>query len=143
MIAAALLLATASSASASLGVSGATLTVRSTDDPRLHGTAHRSLELLLPSGTARSMKLHDGGGATENQSLNLYHGDQERFLLISERDCVVIDPIKGALAQCRKPAVCPNPRTYLGRFDWMNGYDPPHGRFGLKDRKSTRLNSSH
>jgi hypothetical protein len=90
--------------------------------------------LSLPSGKKQSVGLQDGGGGAGNQSLNLYHQEQDRFLLVSERDCTAIDPIKGTLAQCRKRVVCPKPRTYVGRFDWMNGYDPPRGRFGLKWR---------
>ena len=135
MIAAALLLAMAPQvASASLGFSGATLAVRSVYVPRRPGTAHRRLTLTLPSGNSRTMELQDGGGFARNNSLNLYHGDQDRFLLVSERDCVVIDPFKGALKQCRRTAACLPSRIYVGRFDWMNGYDPPHGRFGLKWR---------
>lgn len=80
------------------------------------------------------MKLQDGGGYARNNSLNLYHWDQDSFLLVSERDCVAVDPIRGALNQCRRTAACARSRTYLGRFDWMNGFDPPHGRFGFRWR---------
>jgi len=146
MIVAAIMFATASGtsgawhpqppevASAWLGASGATLLVRSVDDRWRRGTAHRRLTLSLPSGKRRSTALHDGGGAAENQALDLYHAGQERFLLVSERDCVDIDAANGRLTQCQKPAACSIHRTYLGRFDWMNGYDPPKGHFGLRWR---------
>jgi hypothetical protein len=135
MIAAAILLATAPQvASASLGFSGATLSVKSVDDPRRRGTAHRRLTLTLPSGKSRSIELKDGGGFARNNALNLYHREQDSFLLVSERDCVAVDPIKGALNQCHRSLACGPSRTYVGRFDWMNGFDPPHGRFGLKWR---------
>ena len=131
----ALLLATAPElASASLGFSGATLSVRSVDDPRRRGTAQRKVTLTLPSGNTRSMELHDGGGLVRNNSLNLYHVDQDNFLLVSERDCVAVDPIKGSLNQCHRTTACVPSRMYIGRFDWMNGFDPPHGRFGFKWR---------
>jgi hypothetical protein len=55
-------------------------------------------------------------------------------LLVSERDCVAVDPIKGTLNQCHRSLACGPSRTYVGRFYWMNGFDPPHGRFGLKWR---------
>ncbi len=135
MIAAVLLLAATSElASTSLGFSGATLSVRTLDDPRRSGTSHRKATLKLPSGKSRSVDLHDGGGLVRNNSLNLYHIDQDRFLLVSQRDCVAVDPIKGALSQCRRTDVCTPSRTYLGRFDWMNGFDPPRGRFSFKWR---------
>lgn len=135
MILAAFLLATTPQvASASLGFSGATLSVRSADDPRRRGTSHRKLTLTLPSGKSRTIALQDGGGYARNNALNLYHGDQDRFLLVSEQDCVSIDPLKGTLNQCRRTSACKPSRTYVGRFDWMNGFDPPHGRFGLKWR---------
>jgi hypothetical protein len=92
------------------------------------------LSLRLPSGKVRKIALQDGGGAAQNQSLNLYHREQDRFLLVSERDCIAIDPVKGTVGKCRKTIVCSEARTYVGRFDWMNGYDPPNGRFGLRWR---------
>ena len=135
MIAAVLLLAAAPEvASASLGFSGATLSVMSVDDPRRRGTSHREVTLTLPSGKTRAFDLKDGGGLVRNNSLNLYHVDQDSFLLVSERDCVAVDPIKGALIQCRKAEACKPSRMYLGRFDWMNGFDAPHGRFGYRWR---------
>jgi hypothetical protein len=135
MIVAALLLASAPEvASASLGFSGASVSVTSLDNPGRRGTAHRRLALTLPSGKTRSVELHDGGGLARNYSLSLYHIGQDKFLLVSERDCVAVDPIKGWLNMCRKDDACALSRTYVGRFDWMNGFDPPHGRFGLKWR---------
>jgi hypothetical protein len=135
MIAVALMLAMApEAASTSLGFSGATLSVSSADDPRRRGTAHRKVTLVLPSGKTRSMELYDGGGLARNNSLNLYHVEQDNFLLLSERDCVAVEPIKGSLNQCRRTEACAASRTYIGRFDWMNAFDPPHGRFSLKWR---------
>jgi hypothetical protein len=107
MIAAAILLAGAPQVpSVSLGFSGATLSVKSVDDPRRHGTAHRRLTLTLPSGKSRSIELKDGGGIAHNHALNLYHGEQDSFLLVGERDCVAVDPVKGALNQCRRASAC-------------------------------------
>ena len=80
------------------------------------------------------MELQDGGGLARNNALNLYHSGQDRFLVVSERDCLTVDPIKGTLNQCRKASACAPTRAFVGRFDWMNGFDPPHGRFGLRWR---------
>ena len=80
------------------------------------------------------MALQDGGGVVQNQSLNLYHIDQDRFLLVSSRDCVEIDPIKSQLAVCARKQVCRQKHDYVGRFGWMNGFDPPRGRFGYAFR---------
>lgn len=135
MIAAAILFATTTQfASSSLGFSGATLSVKSVDDPTRPGTAHRKLTLMLPSGQVQTVDLQDGGGHADNNGLNLYHREQDQFLLVSERDCVEVDPIKGALNRCRKNTACSPSRIYLGRFDWMNGFDQPEGRFALRWR---------
>ena len=121
-------------AQAWLGFSGATLAIRSVDDPRRRGTAHRRLILTLPSGARRTLPLQDGGGYAGNNSLSLYHVGQDEFFLISERDCVAIDPIRGVLRQCARVGACARRRTYLGRFGWMNGFDPPRGAFGYRFR---------
>jgi hypothetical protein len=135
MIAAALLLATVPQvASAPLGFSGATLSVRSVDDPRRRGSSHRTVTLTLPSGQSRTLELNDGGGLAGNNALNVYYIHQDNFLLVSERDCVAVDPMNGSLNQCRRATACGRSRVYIGRFDWMNGFDPPRGRFGLRWR---------
>jgi hypothetical protein len=121
-------------AQAWLGVSGAILSIRSVDDPRRRGTAHRRLILTLPSGARRTLPLQDGGGYAGNSELNLYHVKQHDFFLISERDCIEIDPIRGALHQCGRVSACRRQRTYVGRFGWMNGFDPPRGAFSYRFR---------
>jgi len=116
-------------AAAWLGFSGATLSIRSVDDPKRPGTARRVLTLAMPDGVRRSLALADGGGHAGNNSLNLYQSGEDRFLLISERDCVTVEPIRGAVGRCLKPQACRSGRTFLGRFDWMNGFDLPQGAF--------------
>jgi len=116
-------------ASAWLGFSGATLSIRSVDDPKRSGTARRVLTLRLPSGRSSSRALHDGGGYARNNAINLYAVASDNFLLVSEKDCVSIDPIRSTLRICRREIVCRFKRTYVGRFDWMNAFDPPHGTF--------------
>jgi hypothetical protein len=116
-----------------LGFSGAMLSIKSIDDPTHPGTAHRSLELKGANGTRRSVSLHDGGGRAGNNGLDLYHLDQQRFLVVSKRDCVEIDAGHVNTQQCVPREPCDqsamSSATYLGRFDWMNGFDPPHGEF--------------
>jgi hypothetical protein len=116
-------------ARASLGFSGATLSIRSVDDPKRPGTARRRLTLTLPSGASRTLNLHDGGGLAENHALDLHHVGQDGFLLVSQKDCVEIDPIRVALNRCVKSVGCAKSRSYVGRFDWMNAFDPPKGAF--------------
>jgi hypothetical protein len=107
---------------------------RSVDDPARKGTARRQLTLVLPTGRKRSLPLQDGGGHAGNNALNLYHLGKDRFLLVSQRDCVRIDSIKGQLQSCERTAACAAKRQYVGRFDWMNAFDPPRGefRFGFR-----------
>jgi hypothetical protein len=121
-------------ATAWLGFSGATLSIRSVFDPRRPGTARRRLTLVTAAGRRLELPLHDGGGRAGNYALDLYQISSDRFLLASERDCVEMDPIGRSLRTCRKPEACPRARTYVGRFDWMNGFDPPRGRFRLAFR---------
>jgi hypothetical protein len=121
-----------------LGFSGATLSIKSIFDPTHPGTAHRSLELKGANGARRSIGLHDGGGQAHSNALNLYHLDRQRFLVVSERDCVEIDAAHVITQQCVPREPCDQSAmpsaTYLGRFDWMNGFDPPHGEFGARFR---------
>jgi len=116
-------------ASAWLGFSGATLSIRSVDDAKRPGTARRQLTLILPSGATRTLPLQDGGGHARNHALNLYHIEPDHFLLVSSKDCVEIDPIKGKIWGCVRKRACAQKRIFAGRFDWMNGFDRPRGKF--------------
>ena len=75
------------------------------------------------------MPLYDGGGYARNNDLNLYFVSQGRFLLVSERDCVQIDALKAILKRCLPAHTDTRTPTRVGRFGWMNGFDPPHGTF--------------
>jgi hypothetical protein len=59
----------------------------------------------------------------------------DRYLLTSERDCVEFDPVQVKARYCVSRPPCAGQTvqnaTYLGRFDWMNGFDPPKGGFSL------------
>lgn len=122
-------------ATAPLGFSGAMLSVQERTDHNRVGTSFRKLILTLPSGASQSMTLNDGGGQIGNNSLNLYLDQQDLFLLVSEKDCVQIDPFAlDMLKTCVSTSACPGKREYLGRFDWMNGYDPTRGDFRIAFR---------
>jgi hypothetical protein len=121
-------------ASHRLGYSGATLTIRETF-PDGWSIARRTFILKGADGRTRTLPLRPGGGAAANQSLNLFRRDQDSYLLLSDRDCLVFDPIKVTTSSCPARPPCENGHaragTYLGRFDWMNAFDPPHGAFRL------------
>jgi hypothetical protein len=120
------------SAAADLGFSGAQVVITSTWDLR-SGTSHRLLTLIGPNGAKRTAQLHDGGGHAGPSSLNLYHLDQENFAIRNSVDCYQIDAIHIRMRRC-VPPTCGSTHTagtYLGRFDWMNGYDRPKGEFRL------------
>jgi len=79
-------------------------------------------------------------GKAENESLNLFFDSksQSSFFLVSEKDCVQFDPVAVHAEYCTKRPACEKGHvaglTYLGRFDWMNGNDPPKGTFGMAFR---------
>jgi hypothetical protein len=117
-------------ATAHLGFSGATLSVRSVQSRTL-SEAVRTLVLKLPDGAVRAMRLDRRGGFSGESGLNLYHVGQDSFRLIGPYDCAQIDPIRGRLTRCDRIGACALRLTFIGRYDWMNGFDPPHGRFGI------------
>jgi hypothetical protein len=122
-------------ASADLGFSGAVLTIRSSGIEARTGVDHRTLILITANNRRFTKVLNDGGGRLRNWSLNLYSIGQNKFVILSEKDCVSIDPVKGLVASCQIQKPC-SPQlgpdaVFLGRFDLMNGFDRPRGTFGL------------
>lgn len=117
-----------------LGFSGATVSVRE-EFQRGWPIAKRTFSLTGANGRTRQLPLHAGGGAAGNQSLNLFKAADDRYLLTSEKDCVEFDPVRVRARYCEKRPPCADQvvqkATYLGRFDWMNGFAPPKGEFGL------------
>jgi hypothetical protein len=123
-----------------LGFSGATISIRE-EYPPGWPIANRTFSLTGANGVRRSLPLHPGGGTAGNQSLNLFvteGTDGDHYLLTSERDCIEFDPVRVTAKGCLKRPPCANNHlsgaTYLGRFDWMNGIDPPKGEFRLAFR---------
>ena len=121
-----------------LGFSGAKLIIRSTPVSNDRGADHRVLTLITASGKRQELTLKDGGGHLGNSGINLYATKGDGFLLLSQKDCVRIDPLKPALLQCPPIPPCgpnlPDEAKFLGRFDWMNGFDPPRGDFVYRFR---------
>jgi len=118
-----------------LGFSGATLAISTSVSSYKTWLEHRQLTLIEPDGKQRIMTLKDASPKLGNQSLSLYHQDKNdfEFVLIGDTECVEIDPIRAVLRQCTSPhphcQAPPKSTQYIGRFDWMNGYNPPHGVF--------------
>ena len=126
----------ATTASHRLGFSGAVVSI--IESNRRWPVADRTFTLRGANGQVRRLPLHKGGGKAGNTSLNLFLADQDRYFVISERDCIEFDPIRVKVRYCSKRPQCnggsiSGPK-YLGRFDWMNGYDPPKGSFQLAFR---------
>jgi len=122
-------------ASTDLGFSGAVLTIRSSGIRPRTGEDHRILILRTADNRRFAKVLKDGGGRLGNQSLNLYSVGHDMFVILSEKNCFAIDPVKGTITPCPTQKPC-SPKfgagaMYLGRFDWMNGFDRPSGTFGL------------
>jgi len=121
-----------------LGYSGARLVVTSTAVAHTPASDHRVVTLVMPDGRQRKTVLHDGGGELGNNSLNLYFAGQDHFRLVSEKDCLDVDPIEARLRTCPLVPLCnpglPSGSAFLGRFDYMNGFDSPKGVFGMKFR---------
>lgn len=121
------------SASHQLGFSGALVTVREDYRTTKWPVSRRTFVLRGASGKTTSLALANGG-ASELSTLSLY-GDGDRFFLIGAIECVEFDPVAITAARCRKRPPCADLGRegvrFLGRFDWANGFDPPHGRFDL------------
>lgn len=124
------------SATASLGVAGESLTILSVDVPHQTGTSRRRIVAVGADGTTQTLTINDGGGHAGNNALNLYKVDQSHFRLVSERDCVDVDGVHATLTVCHIRDVCRtvSGETYIGRFDWMNGFDPPRAEFRYRFR---------
>jgi hypothetical protein len=82
-----------------LDFSGAMLSVRE-DYAGGRAVAHCTLYLTAANGRARNFRLPSVGGATANQSLNLYNIGDTRYFLASEKDCVELDPIGATVRNC-------------------------------------------
>jgi len=123
-------------ATAGLGEAGGSLSIRAIDDPDRPGTARRTVILLGANGVRRTIPLHDGWGRVGNAAINLFKVDQSHFRLVSERDCFDIDGVQARLTACpvRPPCRVASGEVFMGRFDYMNGFDPPHGRFRYRFR---------
>jgi len=100
--------------------------------------ARRIFLLKGANGRRIALRLHVGGGKAENDSLNLFRAANDSYFLTSERDCVEFNPVKVSAGYCATRPFCRARRivglSYLGRFDWMNGFDPPKGLFRLRFR---------
>ena len=118
--------------------------------------SNRTLLLTSPAGQQRRIPLSsltNGGG-----SISLY-ALREGYILLGENDCIVLDDVRLTTRSCVSRGTeggidqrCEAHRQldgvlrrtadgrwpiYLGRFDWMNGFDPPDGRFGYAFRYQT------
>ncbi|MBX3562022.1 MAG: hypothetical protein KF780_09450 [Sphingomonas sp.] len=118
--------------------------------------SNRVLTLTSPAGQQRRIplsSLSNGGGG-----MNLY-ALQDGYILLGENDCIALNDITLETRSClsretetgvdqrceahRQPDGVLGQTSnghwpiYLGRFDWMNGYDPPDGRFSYALRYQT------
>jgi hypothetical protein len=116
--------------------SGAVVAI--TQHSRAWPIADRTLTVTGLDGRVLSLRLHRGGGTAGNASINLFVADGGLYYVLSERDCVEFDPVRFVARYCSPRPSCENGSvsglTYLGRFDWMNGFDPPGRRFELAFR---------
>lgn len=125
-------------ASHRLGFSGATVAIRE-EYPNGWPVAERTFSLTGANGFTRRLPLHPAGGKAGNGSLNLFvRNGGDHYLLTGERDCVEFDPVRVTVKRCVERPPCANDHvtgaTYLGRFAWMNGIEPPKGEFRLAFR---------
>jgi len=123
-------------ASHRLGFSGATVSVREDYSHTKWPVAHRYFLLKGANGRVVTTPLRDGG-ASELSELGLYANESSGggdFWLIGGRDCLRFDPVNLKVSKCVPPPCVRGRRTsqnltYVGAFDWANGFDPPKGRF--------------
>jgi len=123
-------------ATADLGFSGVRISVTSTFPVLSAGIDRRLLTVIGPSGVRRVAHLHAGGVYVGPSSLNLYYLGDDNFAVLNPVDCVIIDAIHVRLRKCAPPPCAAKHAsgTYLGRWDWMNGFDRPKGEFALRYR---------
>jgi len=111
-----------------LGFSGATISVREDHRRTKWPAAERTFILVGANGQTRRTPLHTGSGP-----LSLWAIEDDRYVLIGEDDCVEFDPIRITARHCASLPPCLRGHltggSFIGRFDWMNGYDPPMGDF--------------
>jgi hypothetical protein len=106
--------------------------------------AHRSF--LLRGADGRVVSLPLAGAGPDSGPLGLYKREvvetdgngapvDGEYVLLGVHDCVGFDPVGVTAKRCLARPPCKGVRRagliYLGRYDWANGYDPPHGRFGF------------
>lgn len=105
--------------------------------------SNRTFTLTGANGHILNLDLHNGGTEAGNSPLNLFVAEgagakRNDYYVLSKRDCVEFDPVRIVAEYCAHRPPCDGQTviglTYLGRFDWMNGFDPPRGRFGLAFR---------
>jgi hypothetical protein len=134
----------APTASHKLGFSGAIVSI--TESNRRGPVADRTFHLQGANGKNLYLRFHKGGGTMGNSSLNLFSGKSDQFFIVSERDCVEFDPVKVTSTFCSNRPPCNNGAVvglkYLGRFDWMNAFDSPKGRFRYAFRYLPSLDAS-
>lgn len=122
-------------ASYKLGFSGATVSIRENSRESEWPVASRTFILVGVDGRVLTLQLQKGGGLAENSDINLFSADLGNYLIVSERDCVEFDPVKLTARYCVNRPSCKSGKVqglnYVGRFGWMNGYDPPRGTFQL------------
>lgn len=124
-------------AAATLGRTGGVLTIEAASDPARPGVARRTAILLASNGVGRRVALRDGGGAIGDSSIWLFALPGDRFRAVGPEDCIEIDPVEGRITTCPIRTTGCQPQageTFIGRFDWMNGFDPPHAEFTLRFR---------
>jgi hypothetical protein len=129
-----------------LGFSGAIVAIREDYRRTKWPASHRTFVLRGANGRVVTKAMKDGGAGALT-ALSLYKRKDEAldgkgraidgsFVLIGARDCLSFDPVFLDVGACIVDPPCDGagPRrglTYLGRFDWGTGYDPPHGDFQL------------
>jgi len=117
-----------------LGFSGATITIREHGLP----VTNRTFVLRGASGGTARLRLAAGSRQEPSPSLNLFKFASDRYLLTSSSDCIEFDPIAVLARRCISMPPCRDGKvegaTYLGRFGWMNGYEPPRGEYTLRFR---------
>jgi hypothetical protein len=143
-------------ATAVLGFTDVRATIRETQIGSSYEPMARVLTLDAPNGKRVVVTMRDSSDG--NHGASLYEAANDHYIFLSRSDCFEVDPFAMAATSCRieAPVEPANGREtdqrclaeehprgilrhpdvgyrpiYLGRFDWMNGYDPPDGRFGL------------
>jgi len=92
---------------------------------------HRVLMFSKPGFKHLTVKLNEDNQDL-NSSTNLYVAKGGHYIFVSRKDCVDLDTSSFDAQLCEQQSLKREDLLYLGRFDWMNGFDKNVFQLGFR-----------